>query len=194
MIAMTEQSLSVVELCDAIAEQLARLGRPTTSKLRSGSSSAALDRHERALKLKFPDELRQLYGWRNGTATSGVPLSDTYFVPWMYFCALEAAAAHYDAIAREAGWKRTWFPIFLSGGAGRLAIDADEGRLVHWSAGAQTKAQYLSVRSMLATWLECYRAGCFFVEGDRLKQRNQQFREIGMRHNPGLDYWREAQT
>jgi hypothetical protein len=188
---MIESPVSVTELCEELAKELTRLARPVASRLAPGLLPADLEGYELKLGLKFQTELRELYGWRNGTNTAGAALKDLYFFPWMYFRDLSGAALLHEADQGVPGLKRSWLPIFETGGAELLAVDCRNGRIIHWSAGAPTVEEYLGIREMLATWLECYRTGCFFVEGGELERRDEQFRQIGTRHNPGVDFWRD---
>jgi cell wall assembly regulator SMI1 len=167
--------------------------------LQPGLQSDEIERFETKLKLRFPQDLRDLYSWRNGPTGEGATLGELYFFPWMYLATMEEAVSIYNSLSgskplvERGGWKRSWFPFFFTGGAAYLVVDCDGGQILDWGGpivdGSPAVAAYRSVRTMLETFLDCYETGAFSVRDGDLERNQEEFLKIGIRHNPGLKYW-----
>ncbi len=82
--------------------------------------------------------------------------------------------------------------VFLTGGGQFLFVECSSGRVAEWSSGAPVEELYLSVHTMLKTFLEAYETGAFFLAEGRLERDEDALREIGKRHNPGIERWKQG--
>ncbi|MEM6752416.1 MAG: SMI1/KNR4 family protein [Cyanobacteria bacterium P01_C01_bin.38] len=74
--------------------------------LQPGLSYEEIDKRVADLPFKLPEEVSQLYQWRNGTCEGEEDFSK--FFSGYAFLSLESAIEEYE----ELNWKFHWFPIF----------------------------------------------------------------------------------
>jgi len=123
--------------------------------------------------LSPPEELIDLYQWRNGTDVKpGTVLDNIHIIPGYYFLSLEDAITCFLSFKDDDRWKPYWFPIFSNGGGDFYALDFSKanGRhapVVGFLLGEPNQdTEYLSLASMLQTFSECYDKGIVFLTAE----------------------------
>lgn len=187
---------TLVQSLGAIERALRRLDRPVVRLLRPGIQvdKRWSDRSGTAP----PNELRQLYGWRDGSKVAeGCLLDDLHFIPGFYLLSFDDALSTYSAVCSDERWEQRWFPLFANGGGDFYAISCDQnfsdfGKIVGFVLGAAEQlVEYESLTTMMATFAECYLQGvCFLSASGCLEQDDIGHAMLARRFNPAVELWR----
>lgn len=152
---------------DALAEALHAIEtwhreNSTGIVLHDGADAAALDAAEARLGCRLPQELRTLWGWKNGEQTDR-------FIWYHRFLPLEAALAEWETLTSEAwgGWHPHWIPVFEfegewygveCGATGLLASPVvhyfieDEPNVSHTNLTAYMQTMAAAMKEGALTW------------------------------------------
>lgn len=188
----------MIEELDRIVGHLERLGRATPGLLRPSIAREDLDAYEARLPFLLPEEVRQLYFWRDGTRVEeGDQFDILHFFPGFYFPSLEEAVTTYFERQDAPQWGTGWFPVFMDGaGDFYLAVCERDRRkatteIIGFLHGEPEQiVEYECLDAMTKVLDACYAEGAFFVdENDTLEMDDDLHREIANRFNPGLEEW-----
>ena len=108
-----------------IETALQRLDRQALLRsLQAGLSAEDVRSSIGAVALPSSPVLEALYGWRNGTSTTGdVTLDDIHILPGFYLLSIEDAIASYRAFVTDSRWRPGWLPLFANGGGDFYVLD-----------------------------------------------------------------------
>lgn len=146
----------------------------------------------------IPDELVELYTWKNGTTQFGWP---TNFFSGHYFQNLDSSMEDYNAFqkleADSFGLNfKPHFPIFLTG-AGEYyfyCFEGDlQGKITYESAGeflGEIVVAFNSFTDMFSSILEGYKSGVYYFENEtRQKTDYRKESELMQKMNPNCKRW-----
>ena len=151
--------------------------------------------------LDLPEQIIELYAWRNGTTVDGTEkLGETWLLPMGCFMSANRVMAVYK---REAGvyddWSLGKLPLFESRGGEYFLIDIDRqsdtrGMVFFHSSGAVDHdiiiTKYDSLETMLRSIEICFERRAYFWGNGLLKADFLLEREINMANNPESKYWK----
>jgi len=184
---------------------LQRNDAPVLKYLLEGLKREYITDRIKKIDLIFPEELFDLYSWRNGTKwEKGIKLGSLWFFPGALFFSLEMAIEIYSArITKDKYWKNKMFPVFGSGGGEFYLIDLDINspgyKKIFYYCLNETDFEVIvsyfdSLEAGLMTILECYNEGAYYLESDdendqMLNSHSAIERKISRRLNPNSEYW-----
>ena len=193
-----------VNVSDYAAEVLTwlqKLERKTVVQaLRPPIDRTRLESDLARLQLRPCEDLLAFYLWAGGTAapTDG-SLDDLHFFPGFYWLSWEDAVRNFLTFRADARWRPGWFPVFANGGGDFYVVDCGErggsrcGVIGFLLGEREQLLEYESLTTMLATILDCYRTGCFFVDGrGYLEMVDASLAKIAKIHNPLVPLWQSA--
>ena len=188
---------NIILLLDKIETSLQQLHHSCVDHLNPGLSSQKIQELFEEIPLQPNQDLHALYAWRNGSEDSeGITLGELAFFPGFYFMSLEESIQTYLELRETDDWKKSWFPIFASGGGDFYAMNlASEGQgqiLGFYVFEEEAQVEYQSLESMLATLKACYEQGIIFRnEQGYLDMDYRKHAEIAHDINPDLKIWIE---
>ena len=188
---------NIILLLDKIETSLQQLHHSCVDHLNPGLSSQKIQELFEEIPLQPNQDLHALYAWRNGSEDSeGITLGELAFFPGFYFMSLEESIQTYLELRETDDWKKSWFPIFASGGGDFYAMNlASEGQgqiLGFYVFEEEAQVEYQSLESMLATLKACYEQGIIFRnEQGYLDMDYRKHAEISHDINPDLKIWIE---
>lgn len=181
-----------------IEKALQRLGRRALlESLQEGVSAASLRSSLAAVGLPSSPDLEALYGWKNGTSTSGVAaVDDIHFLPGFYLLSVEDAVATYRAFATDTRWTAGWLPLFANGGGDFYVLDlstSSENPVRHFRIEeSEHPIEFGSLRALLATLAAAFDRGIFFVDpSGYLEMDDLVFAGVASELNPDVAWWRD---
>ncbi len=195
------QPLSI--LLGELLQILQNLERPVVQLLRPGLSASTIDSLPEDLPIKLPDEIKQLYEWRNGvTEISKRRIEELCLFPNFYFPSLELALDEFRGWEElfkvnppECLWRMEWFPIFMDVGGRYYAIHCDSqsahcGGIVEFSADYGGELVFADLSKMVVSLTECYRQGVYFVGSNgRLTYDDKKSLPLFKALNPEIPAW-----
>ena len=188
---------NIILLLDKIETSLQQLHHSCVDHLNPGLSSQKIQELFEEIPLQPNQDLHALYAWRNGSEDSeGITLGELAFFPGFYLMSLEESIQTYLELRETDDWKKSWFPIFASGGGDFYAMNlASEGQgqiLGFYVFEEEAQVEYQSLESMLATLKACYEQGIIFRnEQGYLDMDYRKHAEIAHDINPDLKIWIE---
>ena len=188
---------NIILLLDKIETSLQQLHHSCVDHLNPGLSSQKIQELFEEIPLQPNQDLHALYAWRNGSEDSeGITLGELAFFPGFYFMSLEESIQTYLELRETDDWKKSWFPIFASGGgdfyAMNLAPEAQGQILGFYVFEEEAQVEYWSLKSMLATLKACYEQGIIFRnEQGYLDMDYRKHAEIAHDINPEVKIWLE---
>ncbi|MGI4791968.1 MAG: hypothetical protein ACRYFS_24360 [Janthinobacterium lividum] len=209
--------MSLEMALEAVLTQLVRLERPLVSLLQPGLTREAIDEIADPLPFKLPEELYQLYMWRNGIQAGSH--EDTVFFahPASYFAPLDLAVDASTYLSEDLmtnPLRETWEPLEFKPSAYYFDLFSDPGDsdflvpcatiplekppIVFWSPELGTpRIRYTNLESMMWTIAACYESGAYFLKKDfeneplHVDVYPTQEWQIAKRLNPTVTYWQE---
>ena len=188
---------NIILLLDKIETSLQQLHHSCVDHLNPGLSSQKIQELFEEIPLQPNQDLHALYAWRNGSEDSeGITLGELAFFPGFYFMSLEESIQTYLELRETDDWKKSWFPIFASGGGDFYAMNlASEGQgqiLGFYVFEEEAQVEYRSLESMLTALKNCYEQGIIFRnEQGYLDMDYRKHAEIAHDINPDLKIWIE---
>ena len=188
---------NIILLLDKIETSLQQLHHSCVDHLNPGLSSQKIQELFEEIPLQPNQDLHALYAWRNGSEDSeGITLGELAFFPGFYFMSLEESIQTYLELRETDDWKKSWFPIFASGGGDFYAMNlASEGQgqiLGFYVFEEEAQVEYRSLESMLTALKKCYEQGIIFRnEQGYLDMDYRKHAEIAHDINPDLKIWIE---
>jgi len=188
---------NIILLLDKIETSLQQLHHSCVDHLNPGLSSQKIQELFEEIPLQPNQDLHALYAWRNGSEDSeGITLGELAFFPGFYFMSLEESIQTYLELRETDDWKKSWFPIFASGGGDFYAMNlAPESQgQIHgvYVYEEEPQVEYRSLESMLTALKNCYEQGIIFRnEQGYLDMDYRKHAEIAHDINPDLKIWIE---
>jgi hypothetical protein len=189
---------SLSDLGEEILQAQSSLGLGNPRYYRHGLTDAELRGCPLLMKLPSGSELRELFRWRNGMKSQGIPIGELWIQPGFHLMSVEESIRdnHYASL-RLGDWWPSWYPILTDAGGSRRFCDTrltSKGQVpVYYYAPDSALVSgriYDSIQSMFATILECYRSGAYFVAPDGFVDTQFSYEiEISRGLNPSSDYW-----
>lgn len=132
------------------------------------------------LPFQLPQEVYQLYHWRNGVQIPEFHDISLDFIPGFWFLPLAETLKKYEHLKefkknctflQDPAYHRPWFPI-LSSDLGYFLVLGDKNTCIStpvfflsWNSGDLTfEARYSSLTSMMTVIAECYESGAYYYE------------------------------
>jgi len=189
--------MKIVQSAECIRDWLVNNDRPVVSLLQKGLSLSEIMIATEELDIKLPNELVELYKWRNGTSKDGgYVLGDVDFFPGFHFLPLVDSVAYYKTFIKDERWDKSWFPVFANGGGDFYVIKCSEDYREHSEIVGfmrdfdEQEVEYLTLEKMLQTLCECYKQSVFYLSNDRyIESKIEEEAEISGKINPNLDRW-----
>jgi hypothetical protein len=185
-------------LVDKLESALNACGSPLPKLLEKGLSLNEIEFHINKVNLKLPNEVVELYSWRNGT--KGETNNEQLFTLGEFF-SLQEAIETYKYFVENNYWKKSLFPLFGAGNSEFFLIDCEatsnQYKMILFFSLTNYVAQqplsyFDSLFTLISTVTDCYNSkaysfdnGNFFVVKDPSKEL-----EICKKHNPRSDYWK----
>lgn len=191
----------LTENLDVLLSQLTRHGNPVADFLQPGLSRSLINSRTKSLPIHLPEEIYELYSWRNGSLTQNVAAGDIGLIMDYWLMSLEDAIKTYERFAQNQLWygdklRPDWFPVFtnLSGdyylvecsGASNQAHAIRE----HQTDELNSPIIYVSLTAMIQTINECFATGVYIVEDDgwiEIDEASQKM--VARKYNPNVAYW-----
>lgn len=211
--------MSLTAALNEVLIQLVRLESPLVSSLQPGLSRKVIDDMVNLLPFKLPEDLYQLYMWRNGTREGSYAETNLFAHPASYFAPLDLAldnSVHLSEDLITSHLVETWEPLEFEPSAYYFDLFSDPGDsdflvpcgiqllekppVVFWSPELGTpRIHYSDLESMMWTVATCYESGAYFLanafENEPLSVDADyiQERQIAKRLNPKVRYWQEQE-
>lgn len=167
--------------------------------LQPGLTREEIEEKVRNLPFRLPEEVYQLYQWRDGDGQWDYGKSR--LLPGYSFIPLEAALEEYVAINQyredllqdhqEEVWQKPWFPILMFDPKEYLFIPGEVEKIktapvfqLFLESGESLK--YATVTSMLLTIAECYETGAYYLSDGYLKEDEEKVASIQRKYNPEI--------
>lgn len=191
---MANVTNGISKLCTSILELFTRNDYKLEKFLNPGLRSSKIDDELRKIDLIIPQELREIYLWRNGTfLNEDILLEQVYiFPPCYYFMSFNDAIITYLDLADAEPHENNWFPFLTDEGGsffliecnknneGRIFFNADEGNFLCSN----------SLYDLLFTLKTAFEEGAVFINSEETLDFNfLDFGKVGKRTNPSMNYW-----
>ncbi len=170
----------VHQLCESIRLELERRERPIAQLLNPGLSRTEVHEVIAGVVSQFPEPLKQLFAWRDGTSATSAPLSALYFFPFVIFNALARCVAEYKVLRPLPMWKRAWFPVFSDDAGSMYMVDCStrDAAVVYLQHGELPRVRYASLVDLLSCVEECYVRGGYIVRDGTLELDPKRMKTI----------------
>jgi hypothetical protein len=152
-------------------------------------------------EIEVPQEVLQLYSWRNGVyRKSGLALGEQWLLPMGIFLPLDIAVNWYKKSAAST-WGTGRFPLFASWGRELFLLECQKeseksGMVYYYDPepvdSPSLETAYDSLSAMFQTILECYRQKVYYYHPITLQLVSDFWlaRDIAMPLNPRSEFWR----
>jgi hypothetical protein len=191
-------------LLNRLWEILTTANAPLAMLLQKGIDNKTVDKNIQGLNIKLPDEVYELYEWRNGTFNSA---SSTFDQTWMFrfgsFCSIENSVEGYNYFVKQEQdeyWNKNMFRLFESGGGEMYLIDCDKKsptyRMVfkHYAGAVDYEViitVYDSLKALFTTIVECFETKAYyFNERGGLQFDFKKEVPISRKNNPLSKLWK----
>lgn len=192
--------MSIIETLNEINKYLIQSQAYVLDFLLPGIDKDEIKKQVQEVKIKLPDEIYQLYQWRNG-------IGDIYahnfnheaFFEFGIFYSLQSAIDLYqDHGITNKYWDDIYFPLFTNGGGDFLLVNIAEqsneyGFIYLYSPAINLSispvSMYDSISTMLDTILLSYQKGAYFYIDRELEENSGVLFEIAQELNPQSTFW-----
>lgn len=189
------------DILDSILTEATANGWRIEKFLNDGADDAFIRSSENEIGLVFPEQLFELYKWRNGTRMKeGDDMDVRHFFPGFIFLAFEDAVDIYNSIRDDLRWNPRWFPVFGNGGGDFYAVVCDPssqdfGALVGFIVDeAEQPIEFESISSMMKTVRDCFSSNVYYVSAEGFLEADDLSAAIvAKKHNPSLEIYRDIQ-
>jgi hypothetical protein len=161
----------------------------------SGLSHGQIESQLSGISLHLPEEIYDLYKWKNGIKNRFLFFPGYEFPPLQDIIQTYKMLKELDNNENEF-WKSSWFPIFTS----EVYIFADCTSIavpIYYydpSSGCNPEIIFLNLASMMTSIIDCYEERVYIIRNmgsgyavDILNEMNEI--EIMIKHNPSIRYW-----
>lgn len=192
--------MTVTETLNEINKYLVQSEAYVLDFLLPGISKDEINTQLENIKIKLPDDVYQLYQWRNGIANIyDHNFNHETFFNFGIFYSLQSAIELYktDSLANKY-WDEIFFPLFTNGGGDFLLVNVDEqskeyGFVYLYSPMINLSTDpisiYDSVSTMLDTILLSYQKRAYFYVDRELEDNSKLESEIAKSLNPQSLFW-----
>jgi len=185
---------------DSVFAQMKISKRPVVNYLQPGLSREYLLNATNELPDTFPDELVEMYLWKNGTHISSELITDQVcFFPGYYFLSIEDALYEYTQlisisncpdIIEDIKWNKYWFPVFSNAAGdfysvclGDVYNKSNVLKCFSYDLPFGQEA-FATLSALMKTVYDCYREDIFYLgEDNLLKMNRKEFNRIRMQNN-----------
>ncbi|KAA2242532.1 SMI1/KNR4 family protein [Chitinophaga agrisoli] len=196
-------------LLTALQQELTRVYPPVVAQLNAGASDQAIQETEQQLGFPLPEEVKNLYRWKDGiNIGQEIPFKAHFMSSFGYFASLAEAAETYQYSVKEnKELREKMFQLFSDGQGNLVLIDCDEpskdyGKILLFDPFAVDEKHtgltvlYDSLPAFLETMIACYREGIYSFKALATEEENQPEEEAPYRagfvsdedYNKYLDY------
>jgi hypothetical protein len=181
----------IAELCDRLLDFHRELNRPIVDQFCPGLSDSEIDNQIARFRLTFPQSLRDLYAWQNGTLRGGD--GDSRFFERQMMFSLQEMADVYRGLrqVRRNDWRRNWFPVFDDGCADYWAVPCglepsqDAPVIIFDNFAVEHSPAFDSLEQLLKTMIAGFEDGVFTADADGwLEKDPSKFKLLCYRMNP----------
>lgn len=166
---------------------------PTVAaSLQSGLSYREIENKLSSLQFRLPQELYELYQWRNG---SNRIAKNVYFFKYYRFLPLEESLKilfniiEKDTLLMGEIFPYGWFPIFAFGNEYYGVIGSEiakKSSLIVYVCDYED-ISYTSLTGMMQTIAECYQTGVYYLNEEGFGKTKQEAEDILIaKYNPGV--------
>jgi|GEM_PF-801097 len=188
---------SLTKALDRILNWLVKNNPELALSLQPGLTRAEIDQQIMGLPFTLPEEVYELYQWRNGDRN----WEYCGLLPGYGLLPLSQAIEEYTQIQQyqddlrdnhpEEVWQKPWFPVLMFDGKEYLLVvcetEKQEASPVWWlflEDGVTLK--YPSLTSLFLMAAECYETGAYYLQNKYLEQNEEQVRQIQQKYNPEI--------
>lgn len=159
-----------------------------------GLTNQQIDAAVQHLSFELPEEIYELYLWRNGTEGR----HDCEFYPAMNFVTLEKAVKLYEDIATNDGTEEEirfegyqLFPFIVTDNEfTNILIETKEKSspvIDFYAEDCEPEIVYSSLTNMMLTIAECYETGAYYLAKDGFVEQNEvKAAKIFRKYNPEI--------
>ncbi len=177
---------------DLIFDHLRACGSLIADRRRPGLTPAEVEVQIRAVGLRPPKDLVQLYAYCDGTETiEGKDLLRKIdFFPGFYWMNLDEAITVYRSVSPHRMWSRSWLPIFANGGGDFYVVICDTasaffGEVLMVMYGETDHiVEFKNVSAMFETLERCFAQKAFFCADGLLEVDYAKMRAIAQSVQP----------
>lgn len=189
-----------------LLQVLKKNNSPVIDMLQGPISRGDIDLLIGKLNINLPNEVYELFGWRNGVRTpEEYFLGQTWMFPLGGFFPIQNAIEQYNYYAgKDEYWKESMFLLFESGGGEMYLIECNKessqyGMIFKHSDGAIDYeviiSAYDSLQNLITTIIQCYKKGAYICNpktGVRIPdmKANRLHISICKKNNPNSDLWK----
>ncbi|HNP21284.1 MAG TPA: hypothetical protein PKM63_00390 [Panacibacter sp.] len=167
--------MNISPLLDELYEQIKISSSPLLRLFNEGISKQQIAKEMLSISLDLPDEIIQLYEWRNGTnlSRSSIP-NETWLFPLGAFCTLESSIDRYrHFVGNDDYWRTDMHLLFEDSGGEKFLIDCnkDSGtyRMIYKYSIVSVDydvliTAYDSIETLLATVISCFKKGIYYYD------------------------------
>ena len=191
------------KLLDELLKQLHISKSPLIDLLQNGVTKASAEPLIKKYEINFPEELFDLYSWKNGIGRSEqriYKLGELYLFNLGIFRSINESLEIYQRCSGQF-WANELFPVFESGGGDYYLVCCKEGtfsfgKVYFFSPSSPDFQGIISIfddlETLVETVIECYANNVYYFESDSpfLQINDALERDIAIRINPGSDYWK----
>ncbi len=191
-----EKSLQSIRI--GIESTLTDIKAPILDRLKPGITELTV--RDAFSGLELPEQIIELYAWRNGTTVDGTEkLGETWFCQRAALCQRIAPWQSTKGSGIYDDWSLGKLPLFESRGGEYLLIDIDRqsdtrGMIFFHSGGAVDHdiiiTKYDSLETMLRSVEICFERRAYFFGNGLLEADFMLEREINKANNPNSKYWK----
>jgi len=193
--------MTVTETLNEINKYLVQSEAYVLDFMLPGIDKDEISRQLAGAEIKLPDDVYQLYQWRNGIANIyDHKFNHEVFFEFGIFYSLQSAIALYqDHGLVNKYWDSSFFPLFTNGGGDFLLVNINEqsdgyGSIYLYSPAINLSIDPVSIydtaATMMDTILVSYQERAYFFEDRELEYNSDLEHEIAKSLNPKSSFWR----
>lgn len=198
--------MTITESFNGIVAKQKEIGYYFPQILNRPATIEQIEEAESAFGFKLNDELRELYGFADGSIVDGIDSGKAGLMPIQVFLRLGDAVVEYlqgieirESFTNfETGYTpgKKLFPFLSDGGGNLYWVDLNEGEnygRIYWTNtfGEDPTYHFSSLSNMFNLIHECYAKGIYFLDEDGYLDCDWEgFRKIAAQHEPEIVYWK----
>jgi hypothetical protein len=181
------QGSPVASRCDSILALHAKLGRDVAGRLAGGLSRQEIVERAQREGLNLPDEVIELFAWRNG-CQPGHDLKSLWLLPGYHLLTLE------QALGQRAAVSEGWLPLLSNGGLGAYVVQCRGpgwGRILHVYPGSSDHGMsaFPELDALLAAIEEALASRAFVLKKGDLAPDYGRWLPLAVKHSGELSFW-----
>jgi cell wall assembly regulator SMI1 len=156
-----------------IMDEAHKLGVDIEGNMYPGASIEEIKKATRALPFDLPEDIVELYLWRNGVRLKGQSCEFRIF-PRLLFQSINVSVETTRILISSSDeplvrWRKTWYSLATDLAGDYYALDATRdgqarGRIFAVMEATDPYPAFWSFEAMLLSVLECYRMGTYFLD------------------------------